>query len=232
MGYHLLERHPTNPAGHYEDKEFLALHNDILKAHNADHKVTSKVTWHIDPVFQERAKTLIINREAYPLWGWKDPRTCLFLDLWKSLLPECLYLVCYRHYLPVILSMITRDMTFYEEDTSRLRRILRPRYTQEYINAQANTYLKVWIHYNSEILAQIESADFNFLLTSFDNLVKDPLVLIQRLAGQGFKINPSEHLNPGSSRSREHRRLQISPDPGVIEIADALHERFQKHLDK
>ena len=40
------------------------------------------------PVFEERARTLVSARASRPFWGWKDPRTCLFLEFWDRLLPQ------------------------------------------------------------------------------------------------------------------------------------------------
>ena len=41
-------------------------------------------------------------------WGWKDPRTCLFLDFWREHLPEARFLFVYRPPLEVLMSLVRR----------------------------------------------------------------------------------------------------------------------------
>jgi hypothetical protein len=52
---------------------------------------------------------LIAARAAIPLRGWKDPRTCLFLDFWEGLLPDASYVMLYRHPMDVAFSLWRRD---------------------------------------------------------------------------------------------------------------------------
>ncbi len=56
-----------------------------------------------------RARELVAQRSELPLWGWKDPRTCLFLEFWESILPEARYLFLYRHPVDVALSLWRRN---------------------------------------------------------------------------------------------------------------------------
>ena len=56
-----------------------------------------------------QASALISERSAQPLWGWKDPRTALFLDFWNGLLPGAGYLFIYRNPLDVLLSLMRRN---------------------------------------------------------------------------------------------------------------------------
>jgi hypothetical protein len=55
-----------------------------------------------------RAAEILAARAGRPLWGWKDPRTCLFLDFWKARVPQAQYLCVYRNPLDVILSLARR----------------------------------------------------------------------------------------------------------------------------
>lgn len=99
-----------NPRGHFEDLDFYRLHEDMLAA--ADKSCFSAGPEFAPPEradFEERARMLIAEREAFPLWGWKDPRTCLFLGFWDRLLPEARYLFLYRHPVDVALSLWRRN---------------------------------------------------------------------------------------------------------------------------
>jgi hypothetical protein len=48
--------------------------------------------WHRSAVvapFRDELKRLVVSAFAgRPLWAWKDPRTCILLDLWKEILAE------------------------------------------------------------------------------------------------------------------------------------------------
>ena len=98
------------PRGHFEDRDFFNLHEAILAAagrscFTADEASISE----IPPVFEERARALVAARADRPFWGWKDPRTSLFLDLWERHLPQARYLFLYRHPVDVALSLWRRN---------------------------------------------------------------------------------------------------------------------------
>ena len=61
------------------------------------------------------ARALIRRRKSRKIWGWKDPRTCLFLDFWHSLLPQARYVFVYRHPVEVVLSLLRRGRSFDSE---------------------------------------------------------------------------------------------------------------------
>jgi len=44
-----------------------------------------------------------------PLWGWKDPRTCLTLPFWQRLIPEMRYVICLRNPCDVADSLLRRN---------------------------------------------------------------------------------------------------------------------------
>lgn len=101
------------PRGHFEDHDFYHLHEAMLAAcgrtcFTADDAALAD----IDPVFAERARALVVAREDRPLWGWKEPRTCLFLDFWNQQLPRCRFLFLYRHPVDVALSLWRRNIDF------------------------------------------------------------------------------------------------------------------------
>ena len=99
-----------NPRGHFEDPDFLALHEEMLAASGEScFSIGEDFVPTTDDRFARRAEEMIAARHALPLWGWKDPRTCLFLDFWERLLPEARYLFLYRHPVDVALSLWRRN---------------------------------------------------------------------------------------------------------------------------
>ncbi len=107
------ELHPAglgNPRGHFEDHEFFTLHEDMLAARGETcFSANLDFVPPADAEFLARAQRLIEERNDLPSWGWKDPRTCLFLDFWQPLLPEARYLFVYRHPVDVVLSLWRRN---------------------------------------------------------------------------------------------------------------------------
>lgn len=99
LGYELLEALPSNLYGHFEDRDVVDLHQGIL----ADNDRTWVVGEPLLPVVGverwDRMLRMIERRNAeYALWGFKDPRACLFMALWKYLLPDMKVLLVYRHF--------------------------------------------------------------------------------------------------------------------------------------
>lgn len=96
MGARLLGARKSQPAGHWEDKDFLELNEMLLKAAGG--------TWRNPPTPLRIRRA--INRGGYTgkaaalfaartgMWGWKDPRTPLLWDLYEPLLPDDTILVC------------------------------------------------------------------------------------------------------------------------------------------
>ena len=99
-----------NSEGHFEDVDFVHLHEDILQTHLLPHsglmtQAVSKLTY----AEIEAMESLILKKNSkQEEWAWKDPRTCLFLTHYRRLLPSAFYLVILRDYASVVSSLINR----------------------------------------------------------------------------------------------------------------------------
>ncbi|HET9766670.1 MAG TPA: hypothetical protein VFS60_07475 [Thermoanaerobaculia bacterium] len=110
LGSRLNGPGPGNRRGHFEDVEIWRLHEEMLAA--AGHTAFSAGDDFAPPLgngFVTRAKALVAARAGQRAWGWKDPRTCLFLDLWEPLVPGAGWLFLYRHPVDVVLSLLRRN---------------------------------------------------------------------------------------------------------------------------
>ena len=99
MGKELVGKLPSNPLGHFEDRAFLELNNDILSSAGGD--PFTNIPSYEKIVFQkskyeDRIRGLINQRSKCALWGWKDPRTCLTIELFVPYLINPFFIVCYR----------------------------------------------------------------------------------------------------------------------------------------
>jgi len=108
MGDRLVGPDRGNPRGHFEDADFVEFHQRALFARGQHVRVTPGFTF--APTTAERceAEALVAARADRPLWGWKDPRTALFLAFWDTLVPGAAYVLPYRHPLDVLLSLVRR----------------------------------------------------------------------------------------------------------------------------
>jgi hypothetical protein len=101
---------PTNAGnlhGYFEDTDFVDFHYQALLVRVRPMGLEA-FAFQPTPEETAQARELIAKRAQQPLWGWKDPFTCMFLDFWKGLLPEARFLFIYRHPLDVLLSLLRR----------------------------------------------------------------------------------------------------------------------------
>ncbi|MCB0164751.1 MAG: glycosyltransferase [Anaerolineae bacterium] len=115
IGSQLIGPDKGNLFGHFEDVAFNNFHNKVLSRFHQDYLVQDLNT--LGPLTPEEtadAKSLIEQRRQFELWGWKDPRTSLFLDFWNTLLPQARYVFLYRHPLEVVISILRRGKHFDE----------------------------------------------------------------------------------------------------------------------
>jgi hypothetical protein len=105
---------PGNPKGHFEDKDFVDLHDSAIKSENPASR--GWIIFPQRPLFFKsseqltRALELVKVRNAkYEIWAWKDPRTSLFLEHWKKLLPSLKVIVLWRPCTDVVNSLIRRS---------------------------------------------------------------------------------------------------------------------------
>jgi len=203
LGYELLEALPSNPYGHFEDKDVVDLHQKIL----AD----NGLTWMVDAPFLpvvnqhhwQRMRQMIERRNAeHGLWGFKDPRACLFLMLWKYLLPDMRVLLVYRHFSESTYSLIQRhssDLLLNMGNTSLHRRFWR----------EPDLALRMWLVHNEALLAFARAYPEDTLAVSLD-MVREgfPLVwAVNERWGFGLEDLPvAEVFDPGVSGRRAGRQ--------------------------
>lgn len=170
VGENLLEANSENPTGFFEDIDFLSLHQDILISQGI-----SSEGWHQQPIskipeqFMGRIASLCQYRQDYnQAWGWKDPRTTLFLDFWQGLLPDAKFVFPYRAPWEVVNSLFTRnDLAF------RNNPILA---------------IEIWIAYNRIILDFYQKYPDKCLLLNVAVIKHDENVIIDKISGK-FRIS-------------------------------------------
>ena len=111
MGWQMLEAQPDNPEGFYENKYFVALNDLLLKNAGGSwscppsREDIAKNNRHMAPAI----KALLRQEQRSPIWGWKDPRTALTIDLYLPYLHNPHFVCVYREPAEVAKSLYRRD---------------------------------------------------------------------------------------------------------------------------
>lgn len=110
LGANMLGAGTGNLRGHYEDLDFLDLHQRILLSNglNPDgYACPDHVPVSAD-LAAEAKRLVAARRAAGRAWGWKEPRTTLLLPFYEHLLPEARFLCVFRRPWEVVDSLLRR----------------------------------------------------------------------------------------------------------------------------
>jgi hypothetical protein len=150
----------NNPTGFWEHKGIADLNEDILATLGEAPRQRWRFPpallegWEHDPRLERhRATAASLLRQSFslkPLWGWKDPRTCLTLPFWSAVLSRLRnvesrlrFVVCIRNPLDVAASLADRDDLEREEALALWRRYM----SQAVLHT--NGYPRVFVSYES-----------------------------------------------------------------------------------
>ncbi len=111
----LLEPQLDNPKGYWEHSRIVQINDEILSRFGG--------MWNVPPAFvegwaqgpmvadlREEARRMLATEFAgEPLWGWKDPRTCLTLPFWREVAGPMRYIIVVRNPAEVLASLAHRD---------------------------------------------------------------------------------------------------------------------------
>jgi hypothetical protein len=117
MGDEMLGARQGNVFGHWESVDFLKMNQAILKAAGGSwhHPPSHEEIMAVEPQFREKIE-LLVARYAVKndKWGWKDPRTCLTIELYHRFLSDPHYIVTQRDTDEVAGSLLRRHEPVYE----------------------------------------------------------------------------------------------------------------------
>lgn len=171
VGDRLLNARRSNLKGHFEDLDFLELHEQIL----SDNKCSAFdqcLPLRIDPSHKLRANELVdFKSKLYQQWGWKDPRTCLFLDFWEQICPGANKIVIFRDFKDVVQSLVNRDLGNVANIQGRLKiikRFLARRRIITNIKKVSEFYLDAWCCYNEQLIIGLKEDKKTFFINISD----------------------------------------------------------------
>jgi hypothetical protein len=200
VGETLLGAGVGNVEGHFEDMALYRFHRTWLERHRLPH--TGFVHAPVPPLTADgkaELRRLIAERNArFEAWGWKEPRTCLFLDDYRELLPDARYLVIFRDFRETVSSMISRIQRQKDHKYASKRglrgwwwfRVRKKRLWRKLLTRETTRFLKVWIFYNRQILACLRNLEKEqYTVVCCASLLRDDGDVFSTLAeGWGFPL--------------------------------------------
>jgi len=230
LGDRLLGADESNSKGHFEDLDFLEYHKDIFRNHQIDDAGLAHIRdFELNRYEENRLKHLILfKNELNPQWGWKEPRTCLFLKSYEKHLSDHKYLVLHRDFNLVVDSLVKREF----------KRIMKRKITRKpYLKAlyvvfnnlylshcrlkYADIYLKAWIEYNTQILKHLRTMPTDkYLLVRLDKL--EPEKIFDQLKNWGFQLNRTPFQSVYERRLLNSNQAKFTYDEILLNKAQKL----------
>ncbi|MEM7592578.1 MAG: glycosyltransferase [Cyanobacteria bacterium P01_A01_bin.83] len=175
IGDRLMAEDQGNAKGHFEDLDFVEFHQNVLQSQGISVAGwTEQKQVQVQPQYLALANNLIATRHQQHLWGWKDPRTTLFLDFWSQLLPQAKYVFVYRSPWDVIDSLFRRgDVIF---------------------RTNPNFAVQQWCNYNQTVLDFYQSHQEQSLLLEIDSIIDDSKVVDLVQQKFGLELRSPESL--------------------------------------
>lgn len=185
VGDNLIDNGFDNPLGHFEDLEIVNFHRKELESIGLDNSglyVNKLKSAPVEFVNQKLAYELFEKRGQCDFWGFKDPRTTLFLFAWKKLVPNFKTIIVYRHYSEVVDSLCRRLI-------KQLASPSTPTFTKFHweilktlrLKMQRKHYLNAWIRYNQIIINYHKANPTESLIVSNRELVEHNELIIDKI---------------------------------------------------
>ena len=207
VGDELLGAVTGNDEGHFEDLDFLDSHKALLKSRRmSDNGFTANLPGPLSHEEKDKLRDIIAYKNGFnPEWGWKDPRTCLFLDVYKELVPDAFYFVVLRDYQSVISSLVSR---MYKQSEQKYadkkgfaaffwKHFLQKKKMEKLRRKHSQRFLQIWIAYNQAILQHIKQLpSFNYVVADYTALIDNDRFVYDFLVQQwGFTLAFSAFKN-------------------------------------
>lgn len=190
IGDRLMGEGTGNIKGHFEDLDFVDLHRDALTAIEVNREGWTRQTDLIlTAEYLERAKALIEARSNYAVWGWKDPRTILFLNCWSKLIPEAKFIFVYRSPWEVVDSLFRRGDRIFKIDPQ--------------------IAVETWISYNQAILKFCRQTEHHWILLAIEDVTQNSQLVVDLVARKfGLDLRSPQNLYDDSLLKKSSVNLE------------------------
>jgi hypothetical protein len=214
IGERLMAANEYNKRGYFEDLDFHEFQVAVLRAqgfHDAGYilqpsvSVPAQIAFGLGDLLQKRKRT------GRP-WGWKEPRSTLFLDFWHEQLPQLNFLLLFRAPWEVVDSLFRRgDENFLKNPSMAVR---------------------VWLNYNRALLDFYDRHPERCLLLESYVVAQEPSRLIEAIARKfGHHFGPIEDLYDKElfthHESPQYQALLACCFPEAIEVYHELRSKAE-----
>ena len=183
----------------------MGLQRTALQQRGIDLFTTRPVPVRFSKYEADAARSLIAERCKRGIWGFKDPRTCLFLDEWERLLDCATFLFIVRHPCQSVDSLVRRNM-------------------DRHVVNDPLIGIRSWIVYNQAILQFVQQYTDRCVVIELEILLGNPQQLIAHLNkafDTSLKPEPLDDVF-------EHRRLNRKTSGTLDEARDRASESFDQ----
>jgi len=205
----LLGARPDNPAGFWENVDFVTLADRILTSRGAGWDLPPAESVDPDQLLAYVPQALrcleTVEAGATDLWGWKDPRSSLLLPFWAAQLDRPRVVVCLRDPVEVAASLSRR-------------------------NGFSPAFgLDLWRRYGERLEADLTRLGIEHIVTHYDALMTHPRRELRRLTvWLGWEAPEATIAEAAASirgQLRHHRAArQAGPLPAAV---SALYGRLR-----
>ncbi len=207
-----------NPRGYFEDADFVAFHQELKQrtaantesSFNSDTPLVDEISpLELTDEIVSRGEALLQQSQSAGLWGWKDPRTVLFTDLWLHLLPNAKILIPIRHPMGVF--------------SSYLKRVPDPRF----LRSPEQVFISYGV-YHSRILQIVRDRPDHCLVIAIREAMQDPDRLVRVL---GDFLGPDFHGDTDFSWYKPEEFDQAPASEGLHRLFGRLYPAAAERFD-
>jgi len=210
IGERLMSTNAGNSLGHFEDLDFYEFHKRVLRANGCcqDGFVTNATVKVPDMLRADATRLINARHSVGQPWGWKDPRTVLFLSFWKRQIPGAHYLFLFRSPWEVIDSLFRRGV-------------------HEFLHTNPASVLDIWMRYNRDIKAFVQHNPSTCLLFESSQVINQPRSIVAAVRQQtGIALTEPDSLyrdNTFTTLTGSPRETFIREfAPQAVELYDEL----------
>ena len=218
----VMGAHVGNPKGHFEDEDFVDLHSSAILS-----EYPSSKNWQVfvdtfltfSDGHLSMAKKLVSERnKKFNNWGWKDPRSVIFLEQWKAIMPELKVLLIWRPCSEVVHSLAERSSKAWNSSI---------------VKVKIRDSVKLWISYNKRICEYKQKYPDDSVLLHIKNITENDSEVIELLNKKlqlDFKYRPigdiyDENLLRRKSISLRRMASRVASFYyGALKLEDTLQE--------
>jgi len=230
LGEEMIGPGNGNVNGHFEDLDLYRLHETILRKNNRNYKLREPVSLNYNQKLRNEAMAIYDKRKSQDCWGWKEPRTCLTMDLWKEIIPSYNCLIVYRDYHQVVDSFIRRKQKAIQSLQNPFEKAIQKAKYQFLQQSSAQSFLDVWIEYNRRILEEVSQlASKNFLVISESKLPHLDYMVFNYLRQEwnynNIEFSPIAEIHRANMLTRQTQDYSFYPEQ--IRVANILTEELK-----